>query len=278
MLKSCTQLFLCKMFTHPIHSFPKVSFGNNVFNSYLDLKCLKCRGCEHCPGVWNKAKRPGIKVQWPGIKAMWLRGACRGQAIHVWPCSNLSFCETIPDKRKSCLFLKKNLPVREILLLPEASCSGMHFPSFTCWYVAALRSWTGLNLGSPTWLFCCDTDGFCLNRTIHFWRFTGAEIKALVSYVKHILGHWKQNEEGPPVTLSSKYLQGKLMDAEISATTTRTQSSMVVRQLAAQRGVNQPCEIHLLAFATGSAGKVVEGQVHFPWKTKLNRWVPAAHY
>lgn len=80
------------------------------------------------------------------------------------------------------------------------------------------------------------------------------------------------------MTLSSKYLQGELMDAEISATTTRTQSSMVVRQLAAQRGVNQPCEIHLLASATGSAGKVVEGQVHFPWKTKLNRWVPAAHY
>lgn len=78
--------------------------------------------------------------------------------------------------------------------------------------------------------------------------------------------------------LSSKYLQGKLTDAGISATTTRTQISMIVRQLAAQRGVSQPCEIHLLASATGSAGKVVEGQVHFPLKTKSNQWVPAANY
>lgn len=44
-------VFPLQMFIHPIHSFLKVSFGNNVFNSHLDLKCFKCRGCEHCPGI-----------------------------------------------------------------------------------------------------------------------------------------------------------------------------------------------------------------------------------
>ena len=77
--------------------------------------------------------------------------------------------------------------------------------------------------------------------------------------------------------LSSKYLQDKLMEAEISATTSQTQTAGTVRHLAAQRGVCQPCEMHLLGSAMGSAGKVVERQAHFPWKAKLNQCVPAKY-
>lgn len=86
-----------------------------------------------------------------------------------------------------------------------------------------------------------------------------------------------QNEERPPVILSSKYLQGKLMEAVISATTSQAQTSRIVRHLAARRGVCQPCEMHLLGSAAGSAGKVTEGQAHFSLKAKSNQCVPAKY-
>jgi len=66
------------------------------------------------------------------------------------------------------------------------------------------------------------------------------------------------------VNLSSKYLQGELMEAVVSAATSQAQTSRIVRHLSALRGVCQPCEMHLLGSATGSAGKVMEGQARFP--------------
>lgn len=77
--------------------------------------------------------------------------------------------------------------------------------------------------------------------------------------------------------LSSEYLQHKFMEAVISATTSRAQTSRIVRHLAARRGACQPCEMHLLGSVMDGAGKVVEGQAHFPWKAKLNQCVPAKY-
>lgn len=80
--------FLCKLLTQRIHPFLKVCFGNNVLKSCLDLKSFKCRGCKQYPEIWNGTRC--CSVQWPGIKATWLRGASRGQVVCALPCSKLS--------------------------------------------------------------------------------------------------------------------------------------------------------------------------------------------
>lgn len=64
-------------------------------------------------------------------------------------------------------------------------------------------------IGSPMWLICCPEDDFCPHWNILFGRYMG-----LASYIKYIPWIWQQYEEGPPVTLSPKYLHSKLKEGE----------------------------------------------------------------
>lgn len=215
----------------------------------LDIKSFKCRGCNQHPEIWNWARQ--CSAQCPGKKSAWLRGACRGQVVSALSCSKLSSSYNICNK--STLSIRNLLWGRFYYLLKQTglvcTCSQLPFNRQQPWEVGQVwnhRIPSVIPLAMKT-VFVCT--GIFFLEVIWVWIQISSITLELDCNMKRVSQwFWAQNT-----------WKANLWKVNFCKYQSRP-DFRVVRHLAARWGACQSCEMHLLGSATGSAGKVVEGQ------------------